>query len=124
MHAPSSGKRNVIVRVLPGEPTDGGGRVCIHLFVQDPEGKFTEPHALHPELDESGQPIKQKLVARPTRGRLACDPRRALAPVVRGNDTAPTPRSDDPRAVTCPKCVASPDYLAMMRRLADATNQA
>ena len=42
------GRRIINVSVLPGEPTDGSGRVCIHLFVQNPHGPFVEPHVLHP----------------------------------------------------------------------------
>jgi hypothetical protein len=98
------------MNVLPGEPTDGTGRVCIHLFVQDERGPFVEPHVLHPKLGEDGAPIKQELVSKPTRGRLACDPKRSAVPVIRGNVTAVTPRTTQPSAVTCPKCIASEDY--------------
>src|SRR3954467_7971518 len=108
-------KRVVDLKVLPGEPLNGGGRMCIHLFVQDEvHGKFTEPHALHPALDEEGQPIKQKVTARPTLGRLACDPNRNPGPRVVRGVTYVTIRTDDPRAVTCPKCLASADYKQMM----------
>lgn len=104
-------KRIVNTRVLPGEPTDGSGRACIHLFVQDEAGPFAEPHALHPALDDEGKQIKQKVEARPTRGRLACSRTRLVAPkTVRGVTTV-THRTDDPNAVTCPKCLASEDYL-------------
>ena len=106
-------KRIVNVKVLPGEPTDGSGRMCIHLFVQGEDGPFVEPHVLHPSV-ESGVAVKQKLVARPTRGRLACDPRRTVAPVTRGGVTTITPRTSDPRAVSCVKCIASADYKSMM----------
>lgn len=102
--------------VLPGEPRDGTGRVCIHLFVQDERGAFAEPHALHPVVVD-GEQVKQKVEARSTLGRLACDPKRKVAPVVRGKVTTVTMRSDDPRAVTCGKCKDSPDYKAMMARL-------
>ncbi len=110
-------KRVVGMSVLPGEPVDGTGRVCIHLFVQDERGPIVEPHALHPALDAHGQPIKQSVVARPTRGRLACDPRRKVAPVARIGVVNVTSRTDDPRAVTCPKCVASVEYARMMEPL-------
>ncbi len=101
--------------VLPGEPLDGTGKVCIHLFVQDESGPFVEPHVLHPELDADGQPIKQRVVARPTRGRLACDPKRDVAPVTRNNITTVTPRTTQPTAVTCPKCIASADYQKLIK---------
>jgi hypothetical protein len=110
-------KRVINTNVLPGEPLDGTGRVCIHLFVQDERGPFVEPHVLHPALDEYGNRIKQRLVARPTRGRLACDPRRTVAPVTRGSVTTVTPRTDDPRAATCPKCISSRGYKEAMEKL-------
>ena|SRR5437016_8842170 len=106
--------RQVNMKVCPGEPTDGSGRVCIHLFVPDESGSFVEPHTLHPVLKD-GEVVKQKVCAKPTRGRLACDPKRTVAPVTRGNVTAVTMRTDDPRAATCPRCLASEDYTAMVR---------
>jgi hypothetical protein len=109
-------KRRVIdVKVLPGQPTDGSGQVCIHLFVQDERGPFVEPHALHPVF-EDGVQVKQKVEAKPTRGRLACNPKRTVTPVTRGNVTTITHRSDSPYAATCPKCKASREYIEMMHR--------
>lgn len=102
-------KRAICMKVLPGEPLDGTGKVCIHLFVQDERGPFVEPSALHM--------VDNQLVARRTRGRLACDPRRSVAPVVRGATTTITCRTDDPRAVTCPKCLASADCKRLMELL-------
>lgn len=108
-------KRVINMGVLPGEPLSAAGRVCIHLFVQDDNGPFIEPHALHLSVKEEG--AKGQVEARPTRGRLACDPSRLVAPVVRNGVTTVTPRSDDPRAVTCPKCKASVDYDKAMELL-------
>lgn len=107
------GDRRVNVRVLPGQPTDGSGRVCIHLFVQDKRGPFVEPHVLHPKLDEQGNVVKGQLVAKPTRGRLACDPKKSAVPITRGGVTSVTMRTDDWNAVTCPGCIASPEYVKM-----------
>lgn len=107
-------KRRVNIRVIHGEPTDGTGRVCIHLYVQDATGPFVEPNVLHP-LIENGQVVKGKIQARPTRGRLACDPKRIVAPVTRNGVTTVTPRTDDPRAATCPQCLASANYATMMK---------
>lgn len=107
-------KHQVNVRVLPGEPTDGTGRVCIHLFVHDERGPFVEPHVLHPVF-KNGVLVKQQVMAVPTRGRLACDPKRTVAPVTRGGVTTVTPRTDDPRAATCPRCLASKEYAEMMK---------
>jgi hypothetical protein len=103
--------------VLPGEPTDGTGRACVHLFVQDESGSFVEPHAIHP-VYRNGVQVKQEVECRPTRGRLACDPRRDPAPVTRGNATTVTHRTDDPRSVNCPKCLASTDYERMIAAIA------
>lgn len=110
--------RVIGVKVLPGEPLDGSGRVCIHLFVQDERGPVIEPNVLHmgEVEDDLGSPIKQ-LVARPTRGRLACDPRRTVAPVTRNGVTTVTMRTDDPRAVTCLKCLKSASYAEVMELL-------
>jgi hypothetical protein len=107
-------RRRVNVSVNPGEPTDGTGKVCIHLFVQDERGPFVEPCVLHPMV-ENGEVVNGKVVSRPTRGRLACDPKRGVAPVVKNGVTTITMRTDSPEAVTCPKCRASRDYADMMK---------
>ncbi len=109
-------KRKVSINVLPGESVDGTGRVCIHLFVQDERGPIVEPYVLHP-VYEDGVLVKGKLVARPTRGRLACNPKRTVAPVTRNGVTIITPRTDEPRAVSCSKCKMSKEYNEMMERL-------
>lgn len=114
--ADSNRRRTISVKVLPGEPTDGSGRVCIHLFVQDKKGLFVEPHVLHPTVQD-GVEAPGMLEARPTRGRLACDRMRRVAPVTRNGATVLTLRTDDPRAVTCPKCIASEEYTVAMERL-------
>lgn len=113
-------KRIINVKVCPGEPTDGTGRVCIHLFVKDERGTFVEPHVIHQATDAAGQPIKGQLVAKETRGRLACSPTRKAAPTTTGGVTTVTPRTDDARAVTCPKCIASKDYMEMTTKIAQA----
>lgn len=115
-------KRAVLVRVNPSEPTDGTGRVCIHLFVRDEAGPIVEPHVLHQRMVD-GQPVKGKLDALPTRGRLACDHARTVAPVTRGGVTVVTPRTDDPRAVSCPSCKRSDDYKVLMASLGEAVEQ-
>lgn len=112
---PNKVKRVVNINVLPGEKLDGSGRVCIHLFVRDEQGSFVEPHVLHHATDEHGEIIKGQLVAKPTRGRLACDAQRKPKPT-KSNTITVLPRSDDPRAVTCPKCIASNYYREMMSK--------
>lgn len=113
-------KKSVVnLNVLPNEPLDGRGRVYIHLFVIDPAGPFVEPHVLHPCRDEQGEVIPQQVEARPTRGRLACDPKRLVAPRrERDGSLTITMRTDDPRAATCPKCLASADYARLMDTIA------
>ena len=103
-------KRIINISVLPGEPLDGRGRVCIHLFVCDPKGSFVEPSVMYPVLDENGKVKNGECECRPTHGRLACNPRRNPTPTTRGNVITVTPRSIDTRAVTCPKCIATEDY--------------
>lgn len=117
------GDRVIKVGVVPGEPTDGSGRVCIHLFEPSEAGVFVEPHALHPVVKD-GAPVKGQVEARATRGRLACDHARSAEPVtrsVRGKTVVTvTPRTDDYRAVTCPKCIASDYYKATAAKVAGA----
>lgn len=109
-------KRVITMKVLPGEPTDGSGRVCIHLFVQNASGPFIEPHVLHPTIGEDGQPIKQQVQVKSARGRLACDPKRTVALATHGNVITVTSRTDNPRAVTCIRCKASDTYAAIMKQ--------
>jgi len=110
--------RKVTLQLLRGEPLDGTGRVCIHLVVPDEEhGTYIEPHFLHPELDAQGQPIKQRLVAKPTRVRLACSYTMTGEPINHVGMNFVVVRTDDPRAATCPKCIATKEYAAHMQRL-------
>lgn len=102
--------------VLPGEPTDGTGRICIHLFLKDEKGSFVEPHVLHPALDKNGNVIKQQLVAKPTRGRIACD--RNKKPQSKPNKDGSRTilhRTDDANAVTCPKCLETKECKQLLQ---------
>lgn len=115
-------KRILVMNTLPGQPTDGSGKVCIHLFVVDPKGPFKEPMVA--QLDKiAADNGDQRLICAPARGRLACDPKRTVAPVERKGVTTLTLRTGDPRAATCPKCITSDDYKKMMKVLSDAQNQ-
>lgn len=117
---PKKPNRVVNISVLPGEPTDGSGRVCIHLFIKDDKGSFTEPHALYPVFKDGVQ-VKQELTAGPMCGRLACDPKRTPVVSLKGKSSnliSVLSRTDDPRAVTCPKCIASEIYRVMMEKFA------
>ena len=59
-----SKKRVVQISVLPGEPTDGSGKVCIPLIVQDETSLFNTPPGLHQGPDN-------RMEAKQTRRRLA-----------------------------------------------------
>lgn len=110
-------KRRVIsISVIPGDPLDGTGRVCIHLFVRDEKGLIVEPHVLHQVTDSEGKPTRE-LTAKPTRGRLACDRKLTVKPIVKKGVTRVVHRSDDPRAVSCPACKESKEYQSMMDNL-------
>lgn len=106
-----STKRILNKKVLPGQPLDGTGKICIHLLVPDENGPFVQKHMLYLEegKDENGQRTRQ-LINKPTRCRLACDPKRNAKPQTKNSITTITMHTDDTRAVTCPKCLASGDY--------------
>ena len=110
-------RRIVNVSVIPGELLDGSGRVCIHLFIQDEQGPFVEMHVLHP-VYEDGKRVKQRLEVKPTRGRLVCSLTRTVAPITRGGVTKVTLRTDDPRAVTCLKCLATKECKEILEEVA------
>lgn len=99
----------VAMSVLPGQPTDGSGDNCIHLFVQDQRGPIVEPNIMYPTIGEDGKPTG-RLGAKSARGRLACDPRRTVTPVTKNGVTHITMRTDVREAVTCLKCKKSKDY--------------
>lgn len=115
-------KRIINLSVLPGEPTDGTGKMCIHLFVRDNQGSFTEPCVLQMKVDklhllQTGE-TREELISGPARGRIACNP--MLIPSGKPDRKGVvnvTMRSDDPRAVTCPKCMASRDYIELSDRI-------
>lgn len=113
-------KRVVSVSVLPGEPLNGAGRVCIHLFVPDGTGPNVERSVtqLGDAPQEEGRPAHKRLTTGPTRGHLACDPKKRVAPTVRNGVTSVTMRTIEPGAVTCPACKKSSEYDRLMKLLA------
>ena len=111
-------KRIIDLKVLPGEPKDGSGRTCIHLFVSDAHGTITEPHVLHSvKPTDDGEIPRRRLEAKPTRGKLACEIKRNSLITNKGNVVSLTLRTDDPRATTCPKCKESKAYQELMERI-------
>ena len=117
MRSKSKPKRVISVNVLPGEPVDGSGRVCIHLFVRDEKGSFTEPHVLSPQLDSDGLPIKGKVTAGAVKGRIACNPKRVPNLTPRNGVINVLMRTDDPQAVTCPRCMLTSEYTTTLAKL-------
>lgn len=102
-------KRVVSVSLLSGEPTDGSGRICVHFFVLDEAGKFTEPSVMR--TTERGVEIK------PGRGRLACDPDKNPATRKVGNVFYVTHRTTAAGAVNCPKCLKTPEHVRATEEL-------
>lgn len=110
-------RRIVDVRVLPGQPTDGSGRVCIHLFVPDGTGPIVERSVTQLVSVPQGEGGGRRLSVGSTRGHIACDHKRSVAPVERGGVVRVTMRTIEPGAVTCPACAASRDYARIMKVL-------
>lgn len=115
-------RRVVNMKVLPGEPTNGSGRLCIHLFVIDSKGSFIEP-AVQQEMKTIGRDgqeniMKGQLRPKPMRGRIACN-KKLIPHKHKKTDKVInlTLRTDDPRATTCPKCKNTPEYKEMMTKL-------
>jgi len=106
----------VVIRML--RDADGQlRRVRIHWFVRSVEGPAktpgpgNSPEALaaypggHPHLPGA-------------RGHIACQKARtSVEPELRNGVWHPCPHSDDPRAVSCPECQATPEFKTMMKRL-------
>lgn len=95
----------LIVKLLK----DGSGRVCIHWFVRDKNGKIA---------DQSKDGIVPEW-AKGSAGRIACQPHRSnLLPDQNGSNPVMFMHTDDPRAATCPECLATTDYKTIMAELA------
>lgn len=98
----------VVIRLLP----DGSGRVRIHYFVHDQKGPVTTPSGA---VMTALGPLKLGGVT----GRIACQPQLAsVTPQMVKGELQPTVHSDDVRAVTCPECQRTSEYLATMNLLA------
>lgn len=104
----NAGTRIINVKQL----ADGTGRVCIHWFRLDPAGPITTPVG----AIMAGQFGPMKMGGE--RGWIACHPEQtSVLPVERGGETLICTRSDDPRAVTCPACIATVEYQEANKRL-------
>ncbi len=116
------GKRVINISLLPGEPQDASGRVCIHFFVRDERGPITEPCVPH-NIIKDGE-VSKELEVKATKGRLACDQQRTVALVTRKGITTVTHRTEGLSAVTCPKCLASVEYAEAIEQLTPAETSA
>ena len=117
------------VKLLP----DGSGRVCIHWLMEDtydaakeppdslkPLGRLVKEAADgdqfpirvqgHPQLrSQTGQPAM-------VRGRIACNPKQnTVNPQHRGQEVLMCMHSNEVRAVTCPKCLATPEAVELLK---------
>ncbi len=110
-------KRKLNVRVLPGQPTDGSGKVCVHLFVPDERGLFTEPSVTYLADTDEGK----RLSVRPMCGRIACDRKKTVTQKTVKGVTDIIFRTGDPRGVTCSRCTNSTEYVEMMEQLNKVT---
>ncbi len=97
--------QTVVIRMLP----DGSGRVCIHWLFQDPEGPI--------QVTDRSVTASGPQIVRGRRWRMACNPTQSNVSVAEGGRLTPSPHSDDPRAVTCPKCMATAKFQEAMIHL-------
>lgn len=98
----------VVIRLLP----DKSGRVRIHWFETLPEGPIETAQNVH--LTAIG-PVK----IGGARGRIACAPQQKELIGKTKIGYQPTVHSDDPRAVTCPECLATASCQKALADLAD-----
>lgn len=110
-------RRIVDIKMLPGQPTDGSGKVCIHLFVPDGTGPIVERSVTQLVSAPQGEGGGRRLSVGSAKGHIACDRKRLVAPRERGGVVSVTMRTIEPGAVTCPACIASKDYARIMKVL-------
>ena len=102
---------SINIKVLP----DGSGRVRIHWFERRPQGPIRTALAAFP-LEQVGLVQLGGAV-----GRIACMPnRKDVQPDWKGNEVTPLCHTDDPRAATCPECMATPEFRAAMAPFEEA----
>jgi hypothetical protein len=104
------GEANMATRILNVKLVpDGSGRAMIHWLQEDAAGP----------IKTTGHDVYKCMPA--FRGRIACNPaQNTVNPQQRNGETLLCLHSNDARAVTCPKCMATPEYLdfeALLLRL-------
>jgi len=106
--------RTVNVRLLK----DGTGRVCIHWFVRDPQGKIKMPTG---EAMSNLGPMQFG----GAQGRIACNPNQnTVVPQHVGGNILLCCHSDDVRAVTCPDCQKTAEFIQQSDDLEHTLNTA
>lgn len=101
--------RTVEIKILP----DGTGRVRIHWFQVLDGGPIKMPSGT---IETQYGPLIH--VGPP--GRIACQPERtSVLPQEQNGVTLLTCHSDEPRAVTCPECMATPEFKIAMQKIAE-----
>lgn len=97
----------VVMRVLPPD-ANGTRYVRVCWFIIDKDGPVQNPGGM---LETSWGPKGYE----GARGRIACQPKRtSVLPEFNGAETRLCVNSEEPRAVTCPECKATPEYKAAM----------
>ncbi len=88
---------------------DGTERVCIHYLVEG-DGPISFKSMAGVRI-----PGREQVI-----GYIACNPEQnTIFPQVRNGETFLCIQSNEVRAVTCPKCLATPAAIAMLDRLKD-----
>lgn len=105
--------RTAVLRLLP----DGSGRVRIHWFIWDKEGPIQMPQTM--VMTAKGpMAVGGNAVTGERRGRIACQPKlKSVLPQQKGQEYLLFTHSDDPRAASCPECMATEEYKAAMKAL-------
>ncbi len=131
------GKEALNLKLLPGEPIDGTGRIRIHYLVRDDaSGKIVFDQSLTNENDALGG-LKQAddgMIAvsvastfrfkKRSAWRVACNPEQnSLQPQVANGQRYMCVAPPDPLATTCPACLASEDHRAAMRLIEEANRK-
>lgn len=97
---------------------DGSERVLIHWLIEDDKGPIeTKPNVM---VTERG-PFKLGGV----RGRIACNPEQnSVNPQHRGQEVLMCMHSNDVRAATCQKCLATDEAKALLAKYAEGVDLA
>ena len=99
------------LRILPD------GRIRIHWFQWDDEG----PIQLHQSTTMTflgPMRLGGNIVTGKNRGRIACMPeQKTIQPIMTNGIVKPLAHSDDPRAVTCDLCMATPLFATALQEI-------